>query len=368
MKNLPTLKFSDNSPTQREFLKEWLTDWNIQTAASQIADEDEYIPDGTTTKEQIARLKGLVNPFDANVSNGEIRILSTAIVPDSDRPYYIAVIKEWEEDMMLIAPYAPFTVPATTGELLTGRDHFSLANLELWNARTVPTVLLRKSWLVDELSKEECDEAFAVFANITSGKELPENLTERIGLPIVNPKDPRIEYQNMESELLAPLLQRTQTYENFLNVLHEDKKDNIIPFINFAQDEIKFDLAASSDNANYSKCIFMKKTISELLHYEMIQAIEEECGSIIEFAGVFESINPEYKNIKLLQWTLEDDINIDGEEFVFAFDIVTQSLIGTGNVIIEDDEKRIDITSITYSSISRTIEKETDIMLVVIKF
>lgn len=363
MKHLPGLTISKAPKQSRIFLEDWLLEWQLQQPVNGYKYDDESIPDGTITKEQITKLKGLVNPFDMNISINQIRLLSSAIVPNSNRPYYVAIIKQWDHGMILVAPYAPFSVPATTGELLTGRDHFSLATLELWNARTVPGFLLTQSWLVDELTQAECEEAFAVFANITSGKELPKNLIERAGLPIVNPKDPRLEYQKLEIELLTPLQNKIMQVEQFKASL--EKHNNIIHFADFAEQQIKLPMAANDGDREESKCIIMNKTIRELLNEEFIAAVDGE-GFVIKSCN-FETLNPEYQDVQLLQWQLSSEHNIDGTEYVFAFDRVNKSLIGTGTVIIDGDGNYINLDTIHYSTIQRTIDKETDIVLVIVK-
>ena len=196
---------------KKEQLKQWLCLWYGQKELE--LPEDDESSDGTITPEDMKELKSLVRPFDTNIKVGEIRMLSSELV-EADRPYYIAVIKEWDADMVLIAPYAPFPVPATQYELETGRDHFSLAVLECWNTRSILTQLLEKSWVVDKLSKQEMEEAFAVFSSSFTGRPLPKELEDRVGLPIVNPKDPRIQYQNQEMELIAPLTRKSMELDN----------------------------------------------------------------------------------------------------------------------------------------------------------
>ena len=68
--------------------------------------------------------------FDEDVQVAEIRLLDMTLMPSCSCPRYIAVVDEWDEGLLLVLPFAPYSVPAVTGEFVTGRDHFSLAVLE----------------------------------------------------------------------------------------------------------------------------------------------------------------------------------------------------------------------------------------------
>jgi len=74
MKTLPTLKFNTFSDKQKLFIDQWLDSWNIIKELKNDNIDDEYIPDGSITNEQISNLKSLVNPFDTNLKAGEIRL------------------------------------------------------------------------------------------------------------------------------------------------------------------------------------------------------------------------------------------------------------------------------------------------------
>lgn len=361
MSKLPILKSVPPEMAQIERLELWLMLWYAQNDMEEEND-DVYTPDGTITEEQLAKLKTLVNPFDTNVQTGEIRLLSSAVVPDSKRPYYAAIIKQWDDDVMLIAPYAPFTVPATTGELKTGRKHFSLATLELWNARTVPTVFLRKSWLVDKLTEGETDDAFAVFAHASTGNELPEKLADRIGLPIVNPKDPRIEYQRLETELLTPLLEKSLEYEK---VIHELKLvDNIEPLVKSAYDFIRLPQAAKSGESasKVSRCIHTKKSLVEIFKQCVVK--ESKLITMSQAKSItFDPINPESTNQKTLLWELPEELNMNGDELLFVLDMKSNSFVGIGEILEED--RIIRLTKISSDFIKRKIAHADELLLII---
>lgn len=360
MKKLPKIQLVQLSEKEKGHLDKWLELWSQKQTEYTVA-ENEYIPDETISSEQMAELKKQVNPFDTNIQCGEIRLLSDAIIPAVERPYYAAVLDKGEGASMLIAPYAPLPEPATPGELNTQREHFSLANLELWNACYVPAALLKKSWLVDQLSPEENKDALAVYSNSSDGTQLPDALELRVGVPIVHPDDPRYLYLDEEAQLLVPLKEKIRLYEQFLI----DPGENLKAIASFAEENIEFADAAAEKSIDESKCVFTDKSLSDFLKNELKDQKGLKGGLAI--ARGFEALNPQYQDVKLLQWVLQHDMEIDGTELVFAFDRVSGTPIGTGSVCLGEREHFINIDRILYPFISRTIDKETDIVLVVIK-
>jgi hypothetical protein len=75
----------------------------------------------------------------------------------------------------------------------------------LWNAITLPRVLLEQGWSDGALTPEDTQDALAVFRHVTVGASLPDHLVTRVGPPIVMADDPRIRYQDQEAALLATL-------------------------------------------------------------------------------------------------------------------------------------------------------------------
>lgn len=156
----------------------------------------------------------LADPGIADIAPevGQIRLLAGWLVPEARRPVYVAVLFAWEGNVFLIAPYGPFPEPATTAELLTGRPAAALRVLALWNGRTVPPALLAEgSRFVDRLAPEELQAARTVFRHAFSGEDMPEEVWSRVGCPIVHPRDPRIAYQDEETQLLTTLTSLADT-------------------------------------------------------------------------------------------------------------------------------------------------------------
>jgi len=198
---LPQLKYVETPQWQKDCLDTWLREWSIKEHLDSAESEDieEHIYDDNAMNEQLPQ----VAEFDAEVNAGQIRLFSHDQLDEEFRPRYFSVLGSWRPDNdFLIAPFSYMSEPATTGELDTQRDHFSLKVLELWNARVATKSAVAKSWIVDVFSESELSDARTVYQHIAFGDELPADLIQRVGPPIINPNDPRLCYQQEERVLL----------------------------------------------------------------------------------------------------------------------------------------------------------------------
>jgi hypothetical protein len=75
----------------------------------------------------------------------------------------------------------------------------------LWNTRTLSAEILKRSWLVGNLTAAEREDAWTVFRHATTGVDLDDRLLAQVGCSVVHPRDPRIEYQREEAGMMAPL-------------------------------------------------------------------------------------------------------------------------------------------------------------------
>lgn len=150
-----------------------------------------------------------VAPFDATVEARDIRLLSPDLSPDVGRPIYFAVLSRWDNRTFLMAPFSPYPIAATDSELLVDLAQ-NLEVLCLWNARTVATDILARSWLVDRLPTKNNSDAWKVFRHAMTGATLPAELANRVGLPVYRPEDPRVAYQLEEAEGLQFLVEESE--------------------------------------------------------------------------------------------------------------------------------------------------------------
>lgn len=246
-KKLPAIRFVPRPDWQKKRLAEWLDEWNLDQKLRGIADtetppQDRHIPvvgavvgfmslptlaadleQGLLSKKTPdlrvispggEAIRKLVREFDRPVAVGQIRLLSPELTPDADRPVVVALFGDWDEGEVLIAPFSPFSVPATPGEWLTGRTTPVLRVLEVWNARSVPNAALEESWLVDDFAAVECKAAWHVFEHEAFGKPLAPEFEQQVGPPLVHPEDPRRRYQDEEVALLAKFQASAQSMQD----------------------------------------------------------------------------------------------------------------------------------------------------------
>ena len=83
--------------------------------------------------------------FDSPVKVGEIRIFA-----DMARQFVALVAEDRGNAGFFIVPVSPFTVPASSRELLEGERVY-----QLWNACTAARSFVERSWLVDTIDGEE---------------------------------------------------------------------------------------------------------------------------------------------------------------------------------------------------------------------
>jgi hypothetical protein len=197
MKKLPPRPITQLPTPQREHLSAWLHEWEVELQLRKMDDDAslEQLPEGA--------MNG--TPLDEPVCVGEIRLLAPHLLPPGQRPVYVLVVSKWDNDWKLVTPFSQFPLPATQGELLTLRSEGPWQVLQVWNSRTLPNEVIAESWVADTASESLLDEAWAVFRHVTFSAELPDELSSRIGPPVLQPHDPRIKYQEMEMALLSGL-------------------------------------------------------------------------------------------------------------------------------------------------------------------
>ena len=252
-KKLPAIRFVPRPDWQKKRLAEWLEEWNLEqklrgNTEGETPSPDRHVPvigavAGLMSMPALLRtadfaadivrrlssakapsppvvspdgeaMRKLVREFDRPVAIGQVRLLSPKLTPGTDRPVFVAVFGDWDEGEVLVAPFSPFSVPATMGEWLTGRTTPVLRVLEVWNARSVPNAALEESWLVDDFAAVECKAAWHVFEHEAFGKPLAPEFEQQVGPPLVHPEDPRRRYQDEEVALLAKFQASAQSMQD----------------------------------------------------------------------------------------------------------------------------------------------------------
>lgn len=205
MPELPDLKWKPAPLGRAERLARWFAEWNLlqRMRRANPALYNPLYPAGQSDAVPPDGRSRLVAPFDTELKLGQIRLLDPLLFAEFRRFNYVALIGEWGGDAFMAAPFGPFLGPATKTEWLTGREENALRVLQLWNVRTWPREVLERSWLVDELTAQEREDAWTVFLHAATGATLSDRLLAQVGCPVVHPRDPRLAYQKQEARLFA---------------------------------------------------------------------------------------------------------------------------------------------------------------------
>lgn len=187
---------------RREATQKFLASYKMRKQLGEVASEDN-VPTMESDNDSDVREKcsRLVRPFDPCVAAGQVRILSGV-----ENIAYVLVARKWDADSWLIVPFSMYSSPATDTELqVKVNGGVGLRVLQLWNARSLLTQTLEKSWLVHVLSDEDLADAFTAWQWSVGVGELTDDQLARTGMPITNRKDSRIEYQDISLANFAKL-------------------------------------------------------------------------------------------------------------------------------------------------------------------
>lgn len=190
-------------------LDQWLDQYQLKKElfAQDDSLEDEFEP---YTEEDLKKIKDAISEFDSDLSVGQIRLWSSEMVEDKDVPPYFVILSKEKNDMWLIAPFSPLTLPAHPGEMTTGLDIPFCQTLQCWNTMLVQSCLVARSWLVDTggIPQNLMQSAIALIRNQESGEELPSGFGFLRGGEILNPFDPRYLYLQENKYQFSPLKQK----------------------------------------------------------------------------------------------------------------------------------------------------------------
>ncbi len=193
-------------------LQRWLQEWNIyralESSPTEAKDDQPVMPYALPAASGVELPPGLVPPFESTPESfepGVIRLLDSALLPGAQRPVYVLILADWADGRKLVAPFGPFSTPASTMELQSNREEPHLAVICLWNARVLSTETLARSWFVERFEEDELDDVLAVWESGMFAGVLPAHLHSLIGPPIENQDDARCEYQNEEVSLFAAI-------------------------------------------------------------------------------------------------------------------------------------------------------------------
>jgi len=195
--------------------------------------------------------------YDGNIAAGQVRILAKRFTETPEVVPFVVVLEKWEDrggddDMWLVAPFSPYSTPATSGEMASGENLLWREVIQAWNARTVQGALLKKSYLCGNLDERIVSEASALFRFQFAGTTLPSDFSALRGPVVELAVDPRREYLSDEVARFQPLSTAVKAREraraeNLLVIdfakAREDREDGTILQPLYASEE--FRLAAA---------------------------------------------------------------------------------------------------------------------------
>ena len=206
-----------NGEEQNKF-ENWLNQYEAVLAVDSFFEDNAELLKTDGAKENIEELKVLAKSSDnIPVEPGQIRLLKEGLTTDPHENTCVLVLSQWSGNRWLVAPFSPYTVPATQGEMSTGIDFHAYQVVEAWNTVVVPDFFLQmQSNYLRDVDETVRRDACIVFFQKLEGKEMPEELKPRTGAKIQSKLDPRIQYLLNEQLQLEPLRDKIGIAEEFL--------------------------------------------------------------------------------------------------------------------------------------------------------
>lgn len=230
-------EFAGLSGKEALVLDQWLDQYQLKQDL--MSQDESHAEDSQVYCEiETDQLESAVSEFNKDLQVAQIRIWDSEMVKNKDVPPYFIILAEWDNDMWLVAPFSQLSLPANEGEMKTNLDIPFCDVIQCWNAKTVQTCLIERSWLVDSASPSIVQAARDLFLNQIFGDELPEEFDFLRGGPVLNPLDPRIIYLRENKAQYAPLFQKVQQLDFF-------RTQSRLVIFKPQQDEEIFQLAAA---------------------------------------------------------------------------------------------------------------------------
>ena len=173
--------------------RDFLVAYELRKRLAQV-DVDDVVVETTPEENSVARgeCARLVRPLDGDIAVGQVRVLSGV-----KEITYALVARKWDERSWLVIPFSSFSVPATDTELKLKIDGgLGLRVVQLWNARSLLTETVAKSWLVHTLPDEDVADVVSAWRWSVGNGELSDDQLARTGMPIMRRDDPRIAYED----------------------------------------------------------------------------------------------------------------------------------------------------------------------------
>ena len=185
---------------------QWLYEYEMHLELEAFWEENSELLSIENVTEDIVELKKLIRKDITEPALGQIRCIKKDMTTYHQQISFLLVLSKWNDQYWLVAPFSPYSTPATTGEISTGIDFHAYKVVQAWNAFVVPDILLlTKTSFFRKIDDKVCKDAKALFFQKLENTELPDELKDRIGPRINSEIDPRIQYIYAEQAQIKPL-------------------------------------------------------------------------------------------------------------------------------------------------------------------
>lgn len=188
---------------RRAFKDAFCAEYEIRERLAQVPDDPELEVESSPEADAEARAECArhIRPFNKEIAAGEVRVLS-----GTERLTYVLVARKWDAASWLVVPFSDYSAPATEDELLMKVDGgLGTQVAQLWNARSLTTATLSKSWLVETLATDVVQDVLSAWQSTVGVAELSDDQRARTGWHIERRDDVRIAYQDSEVQNFADL-------------------------------------------------------------------------------------------------------------------------------------------------------------------
>lgn len=200
------LLLSNLAGQEQKKFAQWLYEYEMHLELEAFFEENSELLRVENVTEDIVELKKLIRKDITEPALGQIRCIKKDMTTYHQQMSFLLVLSKWNDQYWLVAPFSPYSTPATTGEISTGIDFHAYKVIQAWNAFVVPDILLlTKTSFFRNVDEQVRKDASILYFQKLEGTELPGELKDRIGPRINSEIDPRIQYIYAEQEQIKPL-------------------------------------------------------------------------------------------------------------------------------------------------------------------
>lgn len=183
--NLPPYQTTTRSAAQRELLRQWLAERNLDLVLREAT-----APDGEAAPSLRYERTRRTTPVAARA--GDV-VIARPSVRGGWGPLYLALLDQLPDQRWHAVPFSRYSVPAVPGEWRTGLDTPALRVLCFWNVRAVEPARLLPG-VTCRLPRAQFARIRIIAAELDAGPLGTSGAAKGFGPPLVHPADPRYDY------------------------------------------------------------------------------------------------------------------------------------------------------------------------------